>query len=375
MPNIKLFIPVVTLGLIVTAVSCKKQQKQGGAYGPASVNAYTVHSEKVTYYDTYPGTVVALNQVELHSQVNGYVTGIFFKEGDHVKKGQKLYEIDRSIYQASYEQAKAGVDIAEANLEKAQRDVDRYINLSKQDAIAQQTLDDANTSLRNANLQLVSAKANLLKARTDLSFSVITAPFSGIIGISSVKPGTYINTGQTVLNTISTDDPMAADLQIDEKSISRFVGLLNKTALQNDSTFRIVLPDNSVYPEFGKIYAIDRAIDPQTGTIKVRLTFPNRSGYLRVGMSCLVKVLNTNSGMQVVIPYKAVTEQMSEYFVFLIKDGKAHQTKIKLGPNLGENIVVKKGLMDGDKIVLNGIQNLRDGTPVQISDTTMNKRP
>ena len=375
MPSAKLVIPVTILGLTLTAVSCNKQQKQGGFNGPAPVDAYTVHSEKVTYYDTYPGTVVAFSEVDLHSEVNGYVTGIFFKEGAHVRKGEKLYEIDRSIYQAGYDQAKANVDIAEANMEKAQRDVDRYENLSKQDAIARQTLDDANTSLKNANLQLVSAKANLIKAQTDLGFSVITAPFSGIIGISNVKPGTYINTGQTVLNTISTDDPMAVDLQIDEKSLERFLKLENEPAVKEDSTFRIVLPDNSLYPYSGNIYAIDRAIDPQTGTIKVRLTFPNRSEYLRAGMSCLVKVLNTNSGIQTVIPYRAVMEQMSEHFVFIIKNGKAEQTKIELGPNLGEYIVVKNGLKDGDEIVLNGIQNLRDGAPVQISDSATSKKP
>ncbi len=370
MPAIKFFTPALLIGMTLTAVSCKNKQSTGASPRPVAVNAYTVHNENVVYYDTYPGTVTALKEVDLHSEVNGYVTGIFFEEGSHVTKGQKLYEIDRSIYRANYDQAKASVDIAQANLDKAQRDYDRYKNLSEQDAIAQQTLDDANTALQNAKLQLVSAKANLLKANTDLNYSVISAPFSGTIGISNVKQGTYINTGQTVLNTISTDNPMAVDIQVDEKNLGRFLALEKNKPAKNDSTFRIVLPDNSLYPNDGKIEAIDRAIDPQTGTIKVRLVYPNLSGNLRAGMSCIVKVLNNVSGNRMVIPYKSVQEQMSEYYVYVIDNQKVHQTKVDLGQVVGANVVVNNGLKDGQQIVVDGIQNLREGTPVQTGNPT-----
>jgi len=335
--------------------------------GPVPVGEYTVQSQKVSFYDTYPGTVVALNEVELHSQVSGFITGIFFTEGSQVVKGTKLYEIDRRKYQAAFEQTKANVDIAESNLQKAQRDADRYSKLNEQNAIAKQTFDDATTNLQNAKMQLLSAKAARSNAETDFNYSIIKAPFSGTIGLSLVKTGAFINPGQTLLNTISSDDPIAVDFIINEKSLPWFITLKKTEGSKADSTFRIIMPDNSEYVSSGQLSVIDRAVDHQTGTIKVRLILPNHEKSLRTGMNCKVKVLGGNSGTQTVIPYKAVIEQMGEYFVYAIDSMKVKQIKIEPGSNLGEYIVVKKGLNPGDKIVLDGLQKVHNGSLVQIS--------
>ncbi len=352
--------------LIFFMQSCKKSARQNQFSGAVPVVEYTVHPQNVSFYDTYPGTVIALDEVELHSQVSGFVTGFFFKEGSHVFKGEKLYEIDRRKYQAAFEQAKANADIAAANFEKAQRDADRYTRLNEQNAIAKQTFDDAMTSLQNSKMQVVSAKAALLNAETDYNYSIITAPFSGTIGFSLVKPGTYVVSGQTLLNTISSDDPIGVDFIINEKSLPGFIAMQKSKAPQVDSTFRITLADNSAYPFFGKLSVIARAVDAQTGTIKIRLVFPNRDRILRTGMNCLVKVLSGNSGDQLVIPFKAVIEQMGEYFVYGIDSTKkARQIKIITGSNLGEYIVVRQGLKPGDIIVLDGIQKVHEGSLVQ----------
>src|SRR5512133_335489 len=194
--------------IAVTILSCDKKQTGDNA-GAVAVNVITVSKERVLYYDIYPGTVVPLNEVELRSEVAGFITGIFFKEGEFVKIGSKLYEIDRSRYLATYQQAAANVDIASANVERAKRYADRYSALMQQDAIARQRLDDAQTDLQNANLQLVSAKAELTKAQTELNCSAIRAPFDRTIGIPQVKMGTLISPGQTLLTTISSEDPMA----------------------------------------------------------------------------------------------------------------------------------------------------------------------
>ena len=189
--------------------------------------------------------MIALNEVELHSQVSGFITGFFFQEGSKVAKGQKLYEIDRRKYQATFEQAKANADIADANLQKAQRDDERYSKLNEQNAIARQTFEDAATNLQNAKMQLLSAKAALSNAETDFNYSVITAPFSGTVGLSLVKPGTYVNSGQTLLNTISSDDPVGVDFIVNEKDLPLFIDLKKNETNKIDSTFRILLPDNS----------------------------------------------------------------------------------------------------------------------------------
>ena len=265
-----------------------------------------------------PATIVALKEVELRAEVGGEITGINFKEGQPVKKGQKLYEIDRRVYEANYNQAKASLNIAKQNLDRTQRDANRYVELNKEDAIAKQRLDNALTDLQNAKSQVSAAQANLEKTKTDLNYSIITAPFDGTIGISMVRMGALITPDQTLLNVISSDDPMGADIQIEQKELARFQSLERKNPAPGDSTFRLILPDNSIYKYYGKISIIDRNVDPQTGTVKVRLSFPNPDRTLKPGMKCNAGVLNQNSGLQLVIPYKAVVEQMSEYFVYKV---------------------------------------------------------
>jgi membrane fusion protein (multidrug efflux system) len=366
MSNKKIFNLLLICCIIISIQSCKKRSKQNQIAGPVPVAEYTVQSQKVSFYDSYPGTVVALNEVQLHSQVSGFITGIFFTEGSQIVKGAKLYEIDRRKYQAAFEQARANADIAESNLQKAKRDADRYSKLNEQNAIAKQTYDDATTNLQNAKMQLLSAKAARVNAETDFNYSLIRAPFSGTIGLSQVKTGAFINQGQTLLNTISSDDPIGVDFIINEKSLPWFLALRKTGGGNADSTFRIILPDNSEYTSSGQLSVIDRAVDHQTGTIKVRLVFPNHEKTLRTGMNCKVKVLSGNSGNQTVIPFKAVIEQMGEYFVYVIDSMKVKQIKIEPGSNLGEYIVVKQGLNPGDKIVLDGLQKVHNGSIVQV---------
>lgn len=331
------------------------------------VNVAEVERQSLTYYDMYPANVVALKEVELRCEVGGDVTGIFFNDGQKVKNGQKLYEIDRSRYEAAYNQANANYDIAQSNLERAQRDADRYIKLNQDEAIAKQRLDYAMTDLQNAKSQVVAAKAAMAKAETDLKYSVILAPFDGTIGISQVRLGALVVPDQTLLNVVSTDDPMGVDFVVNQKELNRFELLEKRKIGANDSIFRILMPNSALYPEDGKITIIDRAVDPQTGTIKVRLSFPNHERMLRAGMSCNVEVLNENSGLQLVIPYKAVLEQMSEYFVFKLDSLKAKQTRISLGTRVGPNVIVHQGLDEGDEIVVEGVQRLHNGVLVALN--------
>lgn len=374
MYKFKLLSAYLPLIIFVFITSCKEKSKQSQAVPHVPVIPYTIREAEVTFYDTYPGTVTATDEVQLRSQVSGFITGIYFKEGSHVKKDMKLYEIDRRKYQASFESAKSAVEIANSNLQKAQRDADRYKKLDEQNAIAKQVLEDALTALQNAQEQVKSSKANLVNTQTDYNYSLITAPFSGSIGLSLVKPGAFVTAGQTLLNTISSDDPIAVDFMINEKSLPYIVRLQNvkstKLAENQDSTFKLTLPDNTGYKYHGKLSIIDRAVDPQTGTIRVRVVFPNPERILRPGINCVVKVLNEYSGKQINIPYRAVVEQMGEYFVYLISaNDTVKQKKVQVGPAQGQSIIVKSGLNPGDKIVLEGIQKIHQGSVV---DTAKN---
>jgi RND family efflux transporter MFP subunit len=345
---------------------CKsKENKDAAAAGPppTSVSVTEAKNVSATYYDQYQATVVALSSVELRAQVAGFVTGIFFKEGEVVPKGKLLYEIDRRTFEAALQQARATLASAQANLVRAQKDAERYSFLLKQDAVARQTYDQAVATLATAQAQVQSARAGIATSQANLSYSQIRAPFTGRIGISQVRLGAQVSPGTTLLNTISSENPIGADITINEQSVDRFYDLQKKTS---DTTFRLKLSSGSMYNQIGRIYAIDRGVNSLTGTVKVRVRFPNPQDSLRDGMSAVLNVLNNESGNRVQIPYKAVTEQMGEYFVFVSQDTIAKQQKITLGPRINDQVVIMTGLKQGDKVITDGFQRLRDGGKITL---------
>jgi membrane fusion protein, multidrug efflux system len=357
------FIPLFAALLVLAACGSKKPAQQGP---PPAVNVTVTQAAIVdaAYYDEYPGTVIALNQTELRAQVTGYITAIYFKDGDKVVKGQRLYSIDQQLYNANYQQAVANLQVQETNMLKAQKDADRYHELDRQEAIAKQQVDYADAAYEAAKKQVQAAKANVNAVRANVNFATITAPFTGTIGISQVRSGTSVVAGQTILNTISTDDPIGVDFSVDQKETYRFAQLEKQTGKVGDTTFSIAF-GNDVYPFHGKIELIDRAVDPQTGTIKTRLSFPNREKLLKSGMSTTVRILNNSNEKSVTVPYKAVSEQLGEFFVYVVGDSnKVKQRRIVLGKQVGTNIIVRQGLQGGESIVVEGIQNLREGAVV-----------
>ena len=359
----------LTGSLIFLAACSGPKAPEQKAPPPVPVTVYEVQNESAVYFDNYPATIIALNQVDLKAQVTGYINGIFFTDGQHVNKGQKLYEIDKQQYQANYEQAIANLNVVKANLAKTQQDADRYETLLKQDAIAKQKVDYALADLQSVKMQVAAAQANVSRLSNDLRFATIYAPFDGTIGISQAKTGTLVTANQNILNTVSSDNPMAVDISIDQKEIPRFASLKAHPAAEKDSIFTLLLPDNSVYAKTGVISLTDRAVDPQTGTIKTRLVFPN-NGQLKAGMSTSIRIKNNHKGEFLLAPYKSVLEQMGEYFVYVVGDSsKVTQRKIVLGARINDKVIVKDGLKPGEKIVSEGVQKLKDGTVVNAATT------
>ena len=371
--------------------ACKKKQPPQNTEVP--VNLLKLRPRTVLYYDKYPATTRALNQVNLLSQVSGAVTGIFFTEGTKVQKGQKLYEIDERLYKAAYDQALANLEVSKSGLVQAQQDADRYEYLNKYNAVAKQQYDHALIALAQAKSTVQASQQAVKTARTNLTYATIYAPFTGTIGISQVRRGEVVTPMATTLDTLSTDDPMAVDFIINEKNLPLFEKL-QREKVKVDSLFTLLMPDNSLYDHLGKLSIIDRAVDPQTGSIRVRLVFDNPKFALRAGMSCVVRVHNQDIGLQLVIPNKAVIEQMGEYFVYVAKDTIikvsadslkkmdqkeaanankpkliAVQKKVKPGQIVGPDIVIKSGINVGDRIVVDGLQSLHDGARI----TTANK--
>ncbi|WP_194778455.1 efflux RND transporter periplasmic adaptor subunit [Pararhodonellum marinum] len=330
------------------------------------VTSTLVKEEQVRFSRTYPAAVVALEEVDLRADVVGYVTRIHIEEGQQVKKGTLMYTIDQTRYLARKQQAESAVAIAEANYDRVSMDVNRYQKLKEEDAIATQILDNALVDLRNAQETLNSAKSDLENARIDLDYASIRAPFDGTVGFSQVRIGTLVSPGETLLNTISKDDPIGVDFFPEEQHLWTFQELFRNENVEVDSIFQLLLPGNRAYPFTGKIETLDRAVDRNTGTFQVRLRFPNPDNMLRPGLSSTLKVLDEKSETVLLVPQAAVQEQMGEFYVYVVEGEEAKEVKIKPGKSKGGYLVVLEGLKEGQEIVVKGIQKVGSGDKIKV---------
>ncbi len=354
--------------LLFAACGGKKDDQKQQAPPPTPVSAVKANKGNATYYDEFPATVTALRSVDIQPQVAGNITGIFFQDGQRVRKGQKLYTIDAQQYKAGVDQAVANLNVQKANLNRAQKDADRYSTLARQDAIARQVVDNATATLESAQMQVQAAQANIRAVSTNLKYTTIYAPLDGTIGISQVRLGSAVAPGSVSLNTVSADSPIAVDIQAGESDVPRFVALLNKQKRPQDSTFTFALAGGGRYKYPGTLTIVDRAVDPQTGTLRVRVSFPNPDRLLKVGQNGNIRVKNSTDAPQLMIPYQAVTEQMSEYFVFVVGDSsKVTQKKVTLGARINASVVVKNGLNEGELVVTEGTQKIKEGTKVKVT--------
>ncbi|MEP6713300.1 MAG: efflux RND transporter periplasmic adaptor subunit [Ferruginibacter sp.] len=358
----------------VFITACNNNKSAPPPPPPPQVTVQAATLTDAVYFDEYPATIAPLNQVDLKPQVSGFITGVYFTDGARVKKGQLLYSIDQQLYAANYQQAVANLNVQQANLNKAQKDANRYHELDKYDAVAKQLVDNADAALEVTKKQADAARANIQAVQTNVRYTKVYAPFDGVIGISLVKTGAAVTAGQTLLNSVSTDNQLAVDFNVDQKDILRFGNLMNEKNSNADSTFTLAVGEE-VYAYPGKISLIDRAVNPQTGTIKVRIVFPNKENLLKPGMNATLRVKSNTTAQSVVIPFKAVVEQLGEFFVYVPGDSsKVSQRKVVLGKQIGLNIIVKSGLKEGDSIVVQGLQNLKEGVVVKkVPDTTGHK--
>lgn len=365
-----------TLLLAQSCANNKDQKSLAGAQGQneisTPVNTAIVATEIVNETISYPATVVPLQETEIRAEVTGYVTNIYVTDGAFVTKGQALYEIDKTRYQATVDQAKANLNIAKSTLERGQKDLERYLSLAEKDAIAKQTLDYAITDVNNQKAQVQAAEAALMTANTNLKRSVIVAPFTGTIGISQVRNGALVSAGTSLLNTISSTNPISVEFQVNEKDISLFTNLLNNGKSSPIST---TLPDGNRYESFGRIATIDRAVNSQTGTLKIRATFDNPNNVLRAGMNTTLNVQSSSSEEEIIIPYKAVFEQLGVFNVYTVNDSSRVEIKqVSLGHKENDKVVIKSGLQKNEKIVIEGVASLRPGVKVsEVASPTQNK--
>ena len=371
---------------LLLILSCGGGGDQAGAaqqQGPPPAKPVRVaeaREQELVFYESFPGSVSPLERVEVRPQVSGYITQVHFKEGDYVRKGQRLYTIDVRRYVADVNQAEADIESARANVALAEKNVLRYRRLAEAEAIATQTLDQAEAELESRRQNLNSAEAALNSAQTQLDYAVIRAPLSGLTELGSAKVGTQVSPGNPVLTVITQEEPVGVDFALPQTEIPRLSRFERMSVAELDSTFRLRLPDGTLYPAYGSVYASDQAVDPQTGTLTVRLVFDNPDNILRNGMAVSVELINRQSGRQLVVPTEALAEQMGEFYVYRIQDSMAFRQGVRTGAQVRGQRIILAGLEPGTMVAVEGLKGIKDSTKVEImpaqasADSTARKR-
>ena len=335
---------------------------------PPEVYVTEVVQRDVPVYLELVGQTEGFQDTELRARVEGFLNSMTFREGSFVKQGAVLYEIDRKPLEALLAQARADQATAQTRLAKADNDVKRYTPLVAKQAVSQQELDDAQAEQDAARSQLEAAKANVEKAELDLSYTRITAPISGLIGTTEVKPGSLVGRGEnTLLTTISQIDPIlftvgvteADYLKIARRAADRIGNAPTATGIQ------LTLSDGTVYPHQGKVGVVDRAVDPTTGTLGIQIEFPNPEQLLRPGQYGRARALLETKRGAMLVPQRAVQEMQSLHSVALVgADNKVMFRSIKVGPRVDAMWIVEDGIAVGDRVVVEGLQRIREGLTV-----------
>jgi membrane fusion protein (multidrug efflux system) len=372
MPKIAYVLPL----LLLACGGNESSEQSGEQTGPpaTAVRVAEVMEKDLIFYESYPGTVTPLDRVEVRPQVGGYITAVHFAEGELVRQGQRLYTIDPRRYAADVNQAEAGIESARANVSLAAKNVARYRRLAEAEAIATQTLDQAEAELESRQQELNRAEAALNSAQTQLDYTVITAPLTGLTSLGSAKQGTQVSPGAPVLTTITQKEPIGVDFALPQTAIPRLARYEGKSVAELDSTFRLRLPDGSIYEDFGRIYASDQSVDPRTGALTVRLMFPDKENVLRNGMNVSVEFINRQAGRQLIIPSRALAEQMGEFYVYHVRDSLALRQKVTTGSKVDGQQIILDGLEAGQTVIVEGLKGVKDSTKVNVQPSSKPSR-
>jgi membrane fusion protein (multidrug efflux system) len=354
---------IVSCGLIVPASA---QQAP-----PATVPVGTVQAARkpVAQNADFVGRVQAINRVDVQARVTGFLDSVLFTEGDMVKEGQKLYQIEKDQFQAAVDQANGTLASAKANKLLTAIQFQRAEDLMKTNAGTVVARDQALTADRDADAKILIDQANLETAKINLGYTDITSPIAGKIGRTMITKGNVVNPQVGTLVTIVSIDPTYVLFPVSQRIIMRAQDPDHAVDVSNLKV-NLRFADNTTYGELGKIDFVDVTVDKSTDTVQVRAVFPNAKASLIDGQLVTVNLEAAKPEEQVVIPQAALISDQQGVYVFIAEDGKAAIRRIKTGAATGEDIVVTEGLKGGELVIVEGTQSLRPGTPVQAKPMT-----
>jgi membrane fusion protein (multidrug efflux system) len=412
--------------LALEACSSARGTEPAPSPPPVPVTTATVQRATVPIQADFVASTIALQSVDVRARVQGTLDRVYFREGTLVHKGQLLFTLQRDKYVAAVQaaqaslmksdadlrkardtqpvvQAQAAVDSNRADLQRANLTVSRLTPLAAKKAVPEKDLDNALTSrasakaaldgalaqLNNAkvdqsvgieqsNAEILSAKSQLSDAQLNLGYTTIRAPITGIIGFLNVDADNVVGgAGDQTLATISTADPMKVSFSVDEITYIKLADDRHQPGQRalRDQPLQLVLANNSIYPQPGRLYAVNRTLDPKTGTIAVQALFPNPKANLRPGQFARLLLTTAVDRAAVLVPQAAIVQSQGATSAYVVgDDGVAQFRSVTLGPPYKRFYVVSDGLRAGERVVVAGTQRVRPGAKVAIASTSATGR-
>jgi membrane fusion protein (multidrug efflux system) len=354
---------LATMVITLFAAGCTKgstRQEQA----PPLVEVTAVIQRDVPVYSEWTASTDGLVNATIRAQVQGYLVKQDYREGDLVRKGQVLFEIDPRTFQAALEQAKGQLSQAQAKWENARANLERIKPLADEKAVSLKDLDDAVDNEREGQASVASATAMVDKARLDLEFTRVLSPITGIAGIARAQIGDLVGPGSIEeLTTVSTVDPIKVYIPMSEQEFLRNVE--NSRGRAEAMELDLILADGTVHPEKGSFAFADRQVDIKTGTIKVAILFPNPGNVLRPGQFARVRARTAIKKGALLVPQRAVMELQGRYQVAVVdRNNKVDIRPVKVADRVDSLWMIDEGLKAGEEVVTEGLQKVKQGAIV-----------
>ena len=343
----------------------------GGQQGQMGDNEYavrTIETQSTELQTSYPAVIRGVQDVEIRPMVSGFITKMHVKEGQTVKKGQVLFEINRVTYEAAARQAKAAVNSAAAQLNTSKLTYENNQKLFANNVIGTYELQSSKNAYENAQAALAQAKATYASAKQNLDYCYVTSPANGVVGDLPYRVGALVSASSAEpLTTVSDINTMQVYFAMTEKDVldmTKTKGGLH-AAISEYPAVKLQLADGTTYGHDGKVAAVSGVIDQATGSVSMRADFPNPDHLLKSGGSGSIVVPHVSTGA-IVVPQDAVVQVQDRYFVYILGgDNKVKYSPVTVNPNNdGKNYIIESGLKAGDKIVVSGVTTLKDGMQI-----------
>ncbi len=358
-----------------TLTGCSRKAAPAGPPAP-EVLVTTVQPRDVPRVLERVATLDGFINANINAQVQGYIISRDYQEGSLVKKGDLLFQIDPRPFQAALAQAKGTLAKDQANQAKADADDKRAVDLFNKKVISDQERDTATAAAQSSQANVEADAAAVETAELNLGYTKITAPIDGLAGFANNQVGDLVGPASTTpLTTVSQIDPIKAIVTVGEAGFTdffaRYPDMEKRQALLKRIDFDLILGSGNVYPRKGKFYALDRNLDPKTGSIRYYVTFPNPDATLRPGQFGKVRFVPDTVRNALVVPQEAVTELQGNFQVVVVdQNNKVSIRPVKTGERIGAMWQVTEGLKAGDKVVVQGVQKAREGSTVTVKEWT-----